>query len=475
MKRWLFILILSFCQWFASAQTTQDLSFPCYATATTTLNVRQAPWVSSMRMGQLKPGDRVVVYNVVDEKWGKIQYEVYNQMCYIHMDYVRLSPIPQPEPDTSSDNSGSWFHIGGVLGFLIQAAIYLFLIYLAFVLIAGLVSWASEGIAVLLTNILLIVNVPFRILNWLQRFLAKPWRVLIKNNRYSDSTNRALRLATRLLKVPLYVALSPLRFALACYYNLLIHCVYEWINYLLEVANPQMDDEGYNDVWVWTYMLPVRILKYLCWHGSLTLIESLIWTAVDTVLPALTLYHGTEADAAKYILSSPDRTDLSGRGVSHWMVGTGNFAGNGIYFAPQLSTARHYSVGRSGYQEDVVILCRVTLGRTLDLGLAPYRVYSACGKPNATIATQWGLNHGYVTGEWWRPDAEWWEYCMYDWKNRYNYSWRIRPIYVMPTEGKLLQRIPGGMHHWLFREIVWEDILQSLEELPDTLMKWWNG
>jgi hypothetical protein len=45
----------------------------------------------------------------------------------------------------------------------------------------------------------------------------------------------------------------------------------------------------------------------------------------------------------------------------------------------------------------------------------------------------------------------------------------------MPTEGKLLQRIPGGMHHWLFREIVWEDILQSLEELPDTLMKWWNG
>lgn len=44
--------------------------------------------------------------------------------------------------------------------------------------------------------------------------------------------------------------------------------------------------------------------------------------------------------------------------------------------------------------------------------------------PNAHGVTKWGLDYGYVTGEWWRgdPRARWWEYCMYDWKNRYNYS-----------------------------------------------------
>ena len=64
----------------------------------------------------------------------------------------------------------------------------------------------------------------------------------------------------------------------------------------------------------------------------------------------------------------------------------------------------------------------------LDLGIAPRRIYSEWGVPNALNVTRWGLDHDYVTGEWWREDAGWWEYCMYDWQNRYNYSWRIRPI-----------------------------------------------
>ena len=143
-----------------------------------------------------------------------------------------------------------------------------------------------------------------------------------------------------------------------------------------------------------------------------------------------------------------------------WNVGGGNFAGNGIYFAPARSTALHYSAGS-------LIVCRVSLGRVIDLGLAPYNIFRQCGHADALGATRWGLNNGYTTGEWWRADCHWWEYCMYDWKNRYNHSWRIRPLYVLSIDDEMLQRIPGGMHHWLFRKMVINDIIDSFNTLVE--------
>lgn len=113
---------------------------------------------------------------------------------------------------------------------------------------------------------------------------------------------------------------------------------------------------------------------------------------------------------------------------------------------------------------NALIVCRVSLGKTIDLGLVPYRVFKQCGHANAFGATDWGLKNGYVTGEWWRKDTGWWEYCMYDWRNRYNYSWRIRPLYVLNLRDKQMQRIPGGMCHWLFRKMVMQDIMSSIEE-----------
>jgi hypothetical protein len=108
----------------------------------------------------------------------------------------------------------------------------------------------------------------------------------------------------------------------------------------------------------------------------------------------------------------------------------------------------------------------VSFGRTLDLGIAPKRIYDLCGKPNAVGVTDWGLKNGYVTGEWWRGDsrAGWWEYCMYDWQNRYNDSWRIRPLYVLNINGKCIQRIPGGMYHWLFNSLAINDIMASVNK-----------
>ena len=112
-----------------------------------------------------------------------------------------------------------------------------------------------------------------------------------------------------------------------------------------------------------------------------------------------------------------------------------------------------------------MIICRVTLGKTIDLGLAPYYVFNQCGHANAYGVTDWGLKNGYVSGEWWRSDTHWWEYCMYDWQNRYNYSWRIRPLYIVNLENGFLQRIPCGMSHWLFRKMILQDISTSFKNL----------
>ena len=62
-----------------------------------------------------------------------------------------------------------------------------------------------------------------------------------------------------------------------------------------------------------------------------------------SLLPTLTLFHGTSNDAAESIVACPNRGSYRGRDVGIWRVGGGNYAGNGIYFAPARSTARHYS------------------------------------------------------------------------------------------------------------------------------------
>ena len=303
----------------------------------------------------------------------------------------------------------------------------------------------------------MLISLPFYFLNWLQRFLAKPWYLFYKENSGDDDKNAKNRENYELWKIPLYIILTPLRFVNAVYYNILIHCSFELFNFIVEVVAPASEKEGGDNFLMWTLWLPFRIIKYPLWHGTITLIESCIWTVIDTFLPALTLFHGTDCSAAECITQGPGRVYSRKWFSGVWKVGDGNYAGNGIYFAPKRSTSLHYASGS-------LIACRVTLGKTLDLGLAPWRIYNLCGKRDALGVTEWGLKNGYVTGEWWRDDKKWWEYCMYDWQNRYNESWRIRPIYVLNLEDECIQRIPGGMYHWLFRQMALNDIVDFIEK-----------
>lgn len=297
---------------------------------------------------------------------------------------------------------------------------------------------------------------PFNFLNGLQRHLSKPWRIFYKNHHGSDGFNKFMRGFWNILKIPLYFLLAPLRLVNAIFYNIVVHVSFEFFNYLAEILDPTSRIEGGANFITWLLMVPWRLVKYP-WHFLLTLVESCVWTAVDTIVPALTLYHGTDQAASESITQSPGRLQTSDSYMGIWNVGGGNFAGNGIYFAPIRSTSEHYARNNS---RQALIVCRVSLGKVLDLGMAPKHVFRECGSADALGVTRWGLDHGFTTGEWWRPDEGWWEYCMYDWQNRYNNSWRIRPLYVEDLSESRVQRIHGGMVHWLFRSMVIKDIFK---------------
>lgn len=421
--------------------------FPALCATTTDLNIRTSASSTATKIATVPVNTYLEVKTIDDNYWAQIEYNGRTAYCSAHnLRYVGALSSESSADDyiapvvSSVKKSDFWSWVIGIV------AVSIILIVLKWVLLV-LLGW----LAILFYKLYKLISLPFYVLNWFQRFLAKPWRIFYKENSGSDKENEQKREMLDLCKIPLYIILTPLRFVNAVYYNLVVHCSFELFNYLVEVILPENEKEGEGNFFLWAVLIPWRLIKYPLWHGSLTLVESSIWTAIDTFDPALTLYHGTNCRAAESITQGPGRVCSKNWMSGVWNVGGGNYAGNGIYFAPIRSTAYHYSAGS-------LIVCRVSLGRTLDLGLAPKRIYDQCGYPNATGATDWGLKHGYVTGEWWRDDADWWEYCMYDWQNRYNDSWRIRPLYVLDLRDKRLQRIPGGMYHWFFNRMVIQDL-----------------
>jgi len=450
---WLFFMVLPLL--------AQMVQLPAWYRSTTYLNIRSQPTKRSSVVTTVKPNTNMKVIAFTSNNWAEIEYSgrtVYAYGRYLAFVESVAEPIPEPVVTYSPRNSlfsvfKSWIPKDWSWWWTVIAVL------VGLFVLRGILTTILGIFSSLAYKLYWLLSIPFYILNALQRHLSKPWRIFFKKNSGNDKRNEEYRTFFEYAKIPFYIILTPLRFVNALYYNMIVHCLFEAFYYLCEVVVPSSSKEGADGLGEWFLWLPWRIIKYPVFHGSLTLIESAIWTAIDTVVPALTLYHGTDCDASSYITCSPNRSYISGWTAGVWNVGGGNYAGNGIYFAPSRSTANHYA-------SSSLIVTRVTLGRVLDLGMAPKRIYDLCGKPNALGVTDWGLKHNYVAGEWWRGDyrALWWEYCMYDWQNRYNYSFRIRPLYVLNLYDKSVQRIPGGMAHWLFRGMVIMDIYTFVKE-----------
>ena len=304
------------------------------------------------------------------------------------------------------------------------------------------------------------IGIFFYISNRLQRYLAKPWLIFIKRNWKSESAKQYWKRLFGSAKIPLYILLTPVRLVNALYYNVFGHLFFQLCDLLQDFWAPDCVNhfwdafkmESFKALFKYLFGFPIRFVVDLCWHLPVTLIECVLWTVIDTFVPALTLYHGTLLEFGNNIVSSPKRAVASNDLTGKWNVGAGNFAGDGIYFAPAWSTAKYYAKAtNSSTSGQVCILhCRVSLGKVMDLGLAPYDVYSECGYANAHGVSRYGITHGYTSGEWWRSDRKWWECTLYQKSNAYKHTWRIRPLYV-ESFGNLsffYHRVYGGMYHW---------------------------
>ena len=315
-----------------------------------------------------------------------------------------------------------------------------------------------------------ILSFPVYFLNRLEHFLVSPWRYLFMSNWASDKMKPTLRVVTEIITIVMYIITTPLRLVNAIIYNIIIHCITGVYDLLLEVLAPSDDKEGGAGVWTWIYMLPYRILYYALWHVFLLLAESVIWTVVDIFIPARTFYHGTTLHAGTSITSDPHRNRYL-QNTSKWSSGTFlassdpncSWAGRGVYFAIRRGLALAYSSdNRSGHGGDpVMIACRVSMGRVISYALMPDHVYRQAGGGGwHDEINKFADAHHYTAGEWYNPRGVW-EYCLFDWKNRYNHPWRIRPIYMINMRTGLAQHISGGMQHWLFDKAVMENLFED--------------
>jgi hypothetical protein len=311
--------------------------------------------------------------------------------------------------------------------------------------------------------IYIVISFSFWLLNRLQLILMEPWRYFTKGYP-SEEVRSFFRPILYPTEILLYLLITPLRFVNAVLYNIFVYGITELYDLFLETLHPSKSSEGGDNVLLWLLFLPWRFIKYPVFRGCLVLTEGAIWTVIDIFIPTVTMYHGTDLTAAQCIVGNDWEKGKSKK----WTDGTfcssrDGWAGAGAYFGSAISTAKGYAYDgwRLSDGNPVMIVCRVSLGKIMNYGLAPCYIHNNTGEyGNHKLITSYAKEHGYTTGEWWNRYG-YWEYCMYDWQNAYNEPWRIRPIYVYNFRTGLVQHINGGFRHWLFSEMVLKDILNS--------------
>lgn len=309
-----------------------------------------------------------------------------------------------------------------------------------------------------------IISFPFWLLNRIQLILMEPWRYLTKDY-VSLSIREAVFDWLYPIEIVLYILITPLRFINAVYYNIFVYGITELYDLILEVVYPSSYFEGKGEFGAWLFYLPKRLIKYPIFQGVMVLVEGAVWTVIDIFIPTVTMYHGTDLTAAQSITGNDWLKGYSKK----WTDGTfcasrNGWAGAGAYFGSSRKTAAAYAY--DGYRlsdnNPVMIVCRVSLGKILNYRLAPSNIHNNTGpNGNHAVINKFAESNGYVTGEWWNYKHNYWEYCMFDWQNRYNHPWRIRPIYVFNFRTGLAQHIEKGLRRWLFSKPVIDDILKS--------------
>ncbi|MBQ7280254.1 MAG: SH3 domain-containing protein [Bacteroidales bacterium] len=510
------LVLLSFLP--TGTAVADERSYPAQCRTTAVLNVRSSANRTSSRIGRFVKGEEIVVHEVLhnyDGDWGAVTYN--ERQGYVCMDYVvYLQPLAPSDGAGLFEGVGSflmslWGSVWGVLkwillvvGVIIVLALYRYIIEIAVVLgiyagIGALIfyfAFDNAGLGAIIGLVVCVLlflrrffegfdgfgfsingffrvtyyifSFPIYMLNQLEHFLVAPWRYLFRSDWPSESLKPFLRYAMEALTILLYIATTPLRLFNAVVYNILLHCVSGLYDLFYEVFVPVDPYEGSDSVWRWLLMFPWRFVKYPLYHGLLAVIESVVFTVIDVLLPARTFYHGSCNSACQAIMCDPHRNRYL-RNMSLWS--SGNFlsstdndcswAGLGVYFAINRSLALSYSyrAGTEKVDDPVILVCRVTPGRIIHYSLLPHKVYRQTGMGGKhSELNKFADAHGYTTGEWFNHRGHW-EYCLFDWRGGYNDPWRIRPIYIYNVRTGRIQHIRGGMQHWLFDHTVWSRLM----------------
>ncbi len=493
MRLFLYIFILSIpaTNYFSA---DYEISYPATFKTTNALNIRQKPYITSKKIGVIANNTEIIVDSLHNGQWACITHN--GKVAYVATKYITFQNKGTKQ-DRNYENSQCDFTFSWIVNILLLLIIIRYLCFLsqecllfyALLFISGGIGYFIIGIftdcfrgcfiaislhvvlwlfasmlAHKVLQLLKVISEPFTALNQLQYFLQKPWRQLQKNRNglfckimkmapeINNTQHKMQRFCYRLfaiwhtiisatlfcLQILLYVISTPLRLTNAVIYNILIHIPCSLYDYIAEVFNPKGEGMRHLEKWEYAYQycikFPYRFGKFFLIRGSLTILESFIYTIVDIVIPTLTMYHGTSNNACYKITGDKDVT---------FKVGSGNYAGNGIYFAISKSTAEHYAQG-------VIIVSRVSLGRIFNVNIAPKQIRNYVSKKGAEL-TNWGLQQNIKTFEWWRENGEWWEYCMIQPAGMYKESWRIRPLYIENLRTGFKERIYKGMAHWLFK------------------------
>jgi len=99
----------------------------------------------------------------------------------------------------------------------------------------------------------------------------------------------------------LYILLTPLRFLNALYYNVWVHSLWTFSDHLSEVFNPKLKGMRHKKGKEYRKFWTQDFLKRLKKHSILGLKqvgEGILFVIIDTFVPALTMYHGTNRDAS---------------------------------------------------------------------------------------------------------------------------------------------------------------------------------
>lgn len=282
----------------------------------------------------------------------------------------------------------------------------------------------------------------FRFLNWINWFISNPFRFLLKNT--GSSAPRGIFLALALSGVSLiwwlfaYIITTPIRFINAVYYDIVLFSAVTMSDSIQELMNPKRGRlghiKGIKFLLLYLVSLPFNFIKMIV-NSALYVADSLLMFGVSVVFPTLTMLHGTKfKEAGTKIAQSGD-----------WLVGSGNYAGTGIYFGLNTKVAEYYAP--AGENMSIVVV-RVSLSfcKTIaTLGKEKRELVGLGSSGEELAVTVKGL---YSSVEHWRKDGNWWEYCILKPNKMGSFvnSWRIRPVALIKN-GKI-SRIYSGLSHY---------------------------